>query len=90
MGGKKRFIHILSHSCSYYLFSLMKQAAILCHVGKQIPQSSLEKTAALSKLSLFSKGMAIAAERLLPGEPCVMLGFVSPEERMLIPGQRQA
>ena len=47
-------------------------------------------TAALSKLSLFSKGMAIAAERLLPGEPCVMLGFVSPEERMLIPGQRQA
>ena len=42
-------IHILSHSCSYYLFSLMKQAAILCHVGKQIPQTSLEKTAALSK-----------------------------------------
>ena len=43
-------------------------------------------TAALSKLSLSSKGMAVAAERLLPGEPCVMLGFVTPGGEDVDPG----
>ena len=63
-------IHILSLSCSYYLFSMMKQAGILCHVGKQIPQSSLGKTAALSKAWLqpceipLAKGLSKAWCRL--------------------------